>query len=94
MKQVLALLASNCPPECKSELESHLGKPGTSLLMYNRFINLPLPLVPLLHKSLHDDIVWAQKHEVRSNSHLHRLVIGGVGSDGSDVVLVVGVADG
>lgn len=69
MKQVHSLLVEHCPPDCKPELQSQFGKPGTSLLLYNRFVNLPLPLVPLLHKSLHQDVLWAQKNEVSHFIH-------------------------
>lgn len=65
MKQLVSLLERRCPPSLSGSLRSALSSPGTYVLLHHRFVNLPLPLVPLLHKSLREDLAWAQKNAVR-----------------------------
>jgi len=59
------LLRPRCPPSLKPALEKALGSSETFVFLHARFVNLPLPLIPLLHKSSHDDMAWAQSSEVR-----------------------------
>jgi hypothetical protein len=49
----------------KPALEKALESSETFVFLHARFVNLPLPLIPLLHKSSHDDMAWAQSSEVR-----------------------------
>ncbi|KAM3577914.1 hypothetical protein VYU27_000019 [Nannochloropsis oceanica] len=57
------LLRPRCPASLKSALEKALSSPETFVFLHGRFVNLPLPLIPLLHKSSHDDMAWAQSSE-------------------------------
>jgi hypothetical protein len=58
------LFRPRCPPSLKPALEKALNSPETFVFLHGRFVNLPLPLIPLLHKSSHDDMAWAQSSEV------------------------------
>ncbi|CAE7506125.1 BCP1 [Symbiodinium microadriaticum] len=44
---------------------SGAGAAQTGILLHGRFVNLPLELVPHLHRNLLDDLTWAQSDESR-----------------------------
>ncbi len=65
------LLRKRCPPSLQPALAKALGSPETFVFLHGRFVNLPLPLIPLLHKSSHEDMAWAQSSDVRSSLSFH-----------------------
>lgn len=67
MAALHTLLESRCPASLLPSLRSFLKDEGTYLLLHHRFVNLPLPLVPALHKSIREDLDWALKNTVRAD---------------------------
>lgn len=65
------LLESRCPASLLPSLRGFLKDEGTYLLLHHRFVNLPLPLVPALHKSIREDLTWAVKNTVRARVYTH-----------------------
>jgi hypothetical protein len=65
IKQLRSFLLSKCPSELQAKLTSVLDDRHTFLLLHERFVNLPLQLVPALHKSVREDLAWAAETEVR-----------------------------
>lgn len=72
------LLRPRCPPTLKKALEHALGSPETFVFLHARFVNLPLPLVPVLHSSSEEDRAWAQSNDVRGGDEVSLLVEMGV----------------
>lgn len=60
MASLVALLRGKCPRALQPTLEAALTSPETYIFLHARFVNLPLPLVPLLHQSGEEDRAWAQ----------------------------------
>lgn len=63
MASLVGLLRGKCPPALHPTLETALSSPETYIFLHARFVNLPLPLVPLLHKSGEEDRTWAQESD-------------------------------
>ena len=58
------LLKKRAPPQFGAAVEKVMASEETFILLHARFVNLPLPLVPLLHKSSQEDMAWAQSSDV------------------------------
>lgn len=97
---VVALLLKKCPVAQRSALAAVLGAPNrpdlansavrAGLLLSERVVNLPLQLVPLLHRCLAEDIEWAAKSAEREAAregfdftHFVRLSLADTAADGS-----------
>ena len=63
MASLVALLRTKCPPALQPTLEAALTSAETYIFLHARFVNLPLPLVPLLHQSGEEDRTWAQESD-------------------------------
>lgn len=48
------------------------------LFLHGRFVNLPLTLIPALHRQLHEDLIWASKQEKEASFPSDKEVFGSI----------------
>jgi protein BCP1 len=46
------------------------------LFLHGRFVNLPLTLIPTLHKQLHEDLIWASEQETKAALSTDKKIFG------------------
>jgi len=64
LRQLQGVLLKQCPAPQRTHMERLLtgAQGGTALLVNERLVNVPDPLLAPMHRSLQDDLKWAIKH--------------------------------